>query len=105
MLKPNSVLTVMLQTLRTPANAMALFGLVEEMMNKEIELQLGINSECGVPCLKLMKLSILDAINGHLDNWNLTIGRINHAGVNQNHLISQPCVLKRQVMTAFATVE
>jgi hypothetical protein len=56
MLNLNSVLTEMLTTLRTLANAMVLSGSVEDLTNKETELLAGKNSECGVLYQRQTKL-------------------------------------------------
>lgn len=63
MLNHNSALMVMLQMNKILANVTELSGSVEDLMNKVTELVLGINSECGLLFLKLMKLFILDATN------------------------------------------
>lgn len=62
MLNHNSVLMEMLLMSKIHVNVMELFGLVEDKMRRVIELQLGINSECG-HLLQKLKINILDATN------------------------------------------
>ena len=104
-LKPNSVLMEMLTTHKTLVNAMVPSGSVEETTRREIESELGKNSECGKLHQRLTKLYTLDVTNILSESWNLTKDKKCHAGVNQNQTISQQFVLKKLVTTAFVTVE
>jgi len=105
MLNHNSVLMVIPLARKILVNVTVLSGTVEKMMKLEIELPLGINSECGHPFLRLKKINILDATNTHLEKLLVLLMSQEPAGASQNQTIFLQSAPKNQVTNASVTEE
>merc|ERR1711865_653092 len=74
-------------------------------MKLELELPLGINSECGHPFLRPKKINILDATNTHSEKLQVLLMSQEHAGVSQNQTIFLQSAPKKLVTIASVTEE
>ena len=105
MLNHNSVLMVIPSARKILVNVTVLPGTVELRMKLELELPLGINSECGHPFLRPKKTNILDATNIHSEKLLVFLMSQEHAGVSQNQTTFLQSALINLVTIASVTEE